>query len=147
MADIKQIQVDGTTMDISVPDGKITKVQLSSAFQNILDEGYKYMGIAHTDDAEVTPLSKVFYIATEVGTYTNKGGIQVAEDEVAIIKYDGTSWSKDVTDIATKIGTIGKIIERIIINAGLITMPSLPTSDPGVRGALWVDNSVLKVSM
>ena len=36
--------------------------------------------------------------------------------------------------------------QKFIINAGLICMPYLPTSDPQVAGALWNDNGVLKIS-
>lgn len=100
MADIKQIQVDGTTMDISVPNGKLDKAQMSAAFQNILDEGYKFMGVAHPDDPSVSPVSHVFYLADSKGTYTNKGGISVTEDTIVFITFD-SSWHKVVTSIAS----------------------------------------------
>lgn len=67
---------------------------------NTLGTGYQYMGVAHPDDAAASYDQHVFFIATEPGTYTNKGGLQVAEGEVAILKYD-TAWHKEGTGAAT----------------------------------------------
>lgn len=47
-----------------------------------------------------TPDYKCFYLATTPDTYTNLGGLIVADGEVAILKYD-TSWHKEVTGAAT----------------------------------------------
>ena len=57
-------------------------------------DGYLYAGVAHPDDAAVTPGAKVFFIASEAGTYTNKDGLVVNDGEVAMLKYNG-SWSKE----------------------------------------------------
>lgn len=73
-----------------------------NAMVNSLGAGYQFVGVAtptNTGSAQ-TPDYKCFYIATTPGTYTNLGGLVVADGEVAIIKYD-TSWTKDVTGIAT----------------------------------------------
>lgn len=65
-----------------------------------LGDGWTYKGVATTTTNPGTPDSNVFYIATVPGTYTNFGGISVADGEVAILKYNG-SWAKDVTGAAT----------------------------------------------
>lgn len=59
--------------------------------------GYQFMGVAQPSD---TPSGyadlRAFWLAGEVGTYTNFGGIAVADGEIAVIKYDGDGWSKEV---------------------------------------------------
>ena len=68
-------------------------------------EGFQYMGkavLTPTPTDPGVPTQKVFYQATEPGTYTNFGGIVVADGEVVNLKWDGTAWSKDVTGAATK---------------------------------------------
>ena len=66
-------------------------------------EGYQYMGVAKLTPAATdpgTPTQKVFYLASEPGTYTNFDNLVVADGEVAVLKYNG-SWSKDTPGIAS----------------------------------------------
>jgi len=79
---------------------KVLSAKQGKALKDLLDAGYLYAGVAHPGDAAVSPDANVFYIASEAGTYTNKGGLVVADGEVAILKYNG-SWSKEVTGAAT----------------------------------------------
>lgn len=63
-------------------------------------EGYQFMGkavLTPTPTDPGVPTQKVFYQATEPGTYTNFGGIVVADGEVVNLKWDGTAWNKEVT--------------------------------------------------
>lgn len=73
-----------------------------NAMVNSLGAGYQYIGVATPTNpgSAQTPDYRCFYIATTPGTYTNLGGLVVADGEVAILKYD-TSWTKEVTGIAT----------------------------------------------
>lgn len=66
-------------------------------------EGYLYMGVATpaTDPETVNITQRVFYRAVEPGTYTNFGGIVVNSGEVVNLKFDGSSWSKEVTGEAS----------------------------------------------
>jgi len=61
-----------------------------------LGAGYQFMGVAHIAD---TPSGyadlRAFWLAGEAGTYTNFGGLVLADGEVSVIKYDGNGWSKD----------------------------------------------------
>ena len=66
-----------------------------------LGTGYKYIGIADADTDPGTPDENVFYFATAAGTYTHFGNLTVAANEIAILKGSGSSWSKDVTSIAS----------------------------------------------
>ena len=61
-------------------------------------EGYQFMGkavLTPTPTDPGVPTQKVFYQATEPGTYTNFGGTVVADGEVVNLKWDGTAWSKE----------------------------------------------------
>ena len=66
-----------------------------------LGVGYQFMGMATpiNPGTAQNPDYKCFYLATTPGTYTNLGGLVVADGEIAILKYD-TSWIKEVTGIA-----------------------------------------------
>lgn len=89
--------------------GDILQLQLNAMVAS-LGAGYQFMGVAHPAD---TPSGyadlRAFWLASEAGTYTNFGGLVVADDEVAVIKYDGNGWSKEVTGAATALD-IDKII-------------------------------------
>lgn len=78
----------------------MVKAGINAVVDTLIAGGFIYKGVAHPGDAAVSPDANVFYIASEAGTYTNKGGLVVADGEVAILKYNG-SWSKEVTGAAT----------------------------------------------
>lgn len=75
-----------------------------NAMVNALGAGYLYAGVATPSTNPSTPDQKEFYIATTPGTYTNFGGLTIAEGEVVFLRYD-SSWHKDVTGFATKAET------------------------------------------
>lgn len=82
----------------------ITGNILNGVLNNIVAQigsGYVYKGTAAPDeDPGVTDIP-VAYITATAGTYTNFGGLEVASGELAILRYDGTSWSKEtvITDL------------------------------------------------
>lgn len=78
---------------------KITKIE------QLLQEGYTFMGVATPKTIPSTSDQKVFYIANGKGTYTNFGGIEVADGEVVILYYD-TAWHKVATGIASEADAI-----------------------------------------
>lgn len=67
---------------------------------NSLGAGYQFVGVATPSTNPGTPDQNVFYIASEVGTYANFDNLAVADNEVAIFKYNGT-WAKETTGAAT----------------------------------------------
>ena len=67
---------------------------------NSLGNGYQFIGVASTSTNPGTPDQNVFYLASTAGTYTNFGGLVLADGEVAILKYNGT-WAKETTGVAT----------------------------------------------
>lgn len=66
---------------------------------NSLGDGYQFKGVATPATNPGTPDQNVFYIASEVGTYSNFG-LSVGENEVAVFLWNG-SWSKQSTGAAT----------------------------------------------
>lgn len=72
-----------------------------NAMVNTLGAGYQFAGVATPASNPGTPDAKVFYIANGKGTYTNFGGLDVAEDEVVILYLD-SAWHKVSTGIALK---------------------------------------------
>lgn len=78
-------------------------LQAVSDKADALMQGAVYCGMATRVTNPGTPKSKVFYLPTEVGDYTNFGGLSVAENEVAFLYYDGTEWKKHSVDFSTAI--------------------------------------------
>ena len=98
---------------------EITGTNLNSvlnAMVNSLGAGYQFIGVATPTNPGTaqTPDYKCFYLATTPGTYTNLGGLVVADGEVAILKYD-TSWTKEVTGIASA-DKLNQLVEELYPN-------------------------------
>lgn len=70
------------------------------AMINSLGGYYQFAGIATPSTNPGTPDQNVFYLASTAGTYSNFGSIVIAENEAAILKYNGT-WLKDSSGFAT----------------------------------------------
>lgn len=99
---------------------EITGANLNSvlnAMVTTLGAGYQFIGMATPTNPGTaqTPDYKCFYISTTPGTYTNMGGLIVADGEVALLKYD-SSWTKEVTGIASadKLNQLGQRLGTII---------------------------------
>lgn len=73
---------------------KITKIE------QLLQEGYTFMGVATPETNPGTPDRKVFYIANGKGAYANFGGININEDEVILLTFDDV-WNKMSSGIAS----------------------------------------------
>ena len=74
------------------------------AMVNSLGVGYQYAGIATPATNPGTP--------STAGTYTNFGGLVLADGEIAILKFNGT-WAKDSTGSATQesVNQLGQEVE------------------------------------
>lgn len=103
---------------------EVTAAMVKSAINALvasLGAGYQFMGVAHPSD---TPSGyadlRAFWLASEAGTYTNFGALVLADGEVAVIKYDGNGFSKEVTGAATA-AQVAELVQYIIharINVG-----------------------------
>lgn len=85
------------------------------AMINSLGGYYQFAGIATPSTNPGTPDQNVFYLASTAGTYSNFGSLVLAENEAAILKYNGT-WSKDSSGFATseKVNQLRQEIGHVI---------------------------------
>ena len=66
------------------------------AMVNQLGAGYALGGVAHPSDDPGLPEEPVCYFASEVGTYTDFGGVSIVAGELALLCYDLTDgWRKE----------------------------------------------------
>lgn len=61
---------------------------------NELGRGYAFMGAATPTGTPASTADPQAYFASTPGTYTNYGGIVVSSGELALLEWDGTTWSK-----------------------------------------------------
>ncbi len=80
--------------------GEILQSSLISII-NSLGDGYQFMGTAKPDDSPAVSDQRVFYIATTPGVYSDFGGYELAQIDVAILYYDD-SWHFAIPDIANR---------------------------------------------
>ena len=87
------------------------------AMVNSLGANYQYAGIATPSTNPGTPDQNVFYLASTAGTYVNFGNIVLAENEVAILKYNG-SWTKEVAGLASaeRVNQLDQKVDGLIVN-------------------------------
>lgn len=82
---------------------EITGQLLQNVLNNIVSsvgENSTFVGIATPTTNPGVPDGNVFYLATEAGTYSNFGSIELLEEESAILEWRG-SWVKKTTGFAT----------------------------------------------
>ena len=71
--------------------------QTGAEVQALLNEvaaGYVYKGIATPTGTSDTSVAGVCYIATQAGTYTNFGNATLDAGKIAVLCWNGTSWTK-----------------------------------------------------
>ena len=76
-------------------------IDLADKVFNSISKNSTFAGIAVPTTNPGTPDGNVFYFAVETGTYSNFGGISVADGEVVILEWKG-SWEKKVTGFVTQ---------------------------------------------
>jgi hypothetical protein len=85
---------------------EITGALLQSTLNSIIDQmgtNHQFIGIATPATVPGTPDGNVFYIATDIGVYANFSGLEIIENEVSLLLWNG-SWRKIALDIPTKAG-------------------------------------------
>lgn len=88
------------------------------AMVNSLGAEFQFGGVAAPTDNPGTPDYKVAYIASNPGTYSNFGGITLADGEVAILLWSGSAWSKQTTGISAMFANPDTINGGIILSKG-----------------------------
>ena len=102
------------------------------AMVNSLGAGYQYIGIATPETDPGTPDQKVFYLASTAGAYVNFGNIVLAENEVAILKYNG-SWAKEASGFASA-EKVSQLNQKV--NGTDVTQ----ATNAGTGSSLWKNN-------
>ena len=83
----------------------ITGNILNDVLQAMVDSlgaDYQFGGLVQPGSTFTAGEQPVVFLATTPGTYTNFGGLVVADGEVALLVWSGTAWSKQTTDITSK---------------------------------------------
>ena len=116
---------------------EITGPVLNSVLTQIVNsfgEGYLFAGIATPSTDPGEPDQRLFYLAFTGGTYTDFGGIEVADNEVAILRH-ASSWTKLTCGVATAAEVarmwraIGEAIDRLEADFYTITEDTGSTPD------------------
>lgn len=77
-------------------------IDFSNKILKSISKNATFAGIANPTTNPGTPDGPVFYIATEVGAYSNFGGIELERGEAAILLWDNGAWTKKITGFATQ---------------------------------------------
>lgn len=77
-------------------------INLADKVFNSISKNATFAGIATPTTNPGTPDGNVFYLATEVGIYSNFNNIEVTKGEAVIFKWNNGAWSKNVTGFAVQ---------------------------------------------
>ena len=124
---IQQINASIKTNGANLITGQMLQTILDNMVAS-LGAKYQYAGVATPATNPGTPDQNVFYLAATAGTYTNFGGLVVAEGEVAALKYNG-AWTKDTTGVATA-AQVNQLGQQVIYDV----TKNNPTSGPNNDG-------------
>lgn len=105
MANIDIIKSNANLVKNETETGENTAARVGGVLVDIADyigDGYMFAGIATPSTNPGAPDGPVFYFATQPGTYSNFGGLSVDDGKVAVLKYNGSAWSKDTTGLASE---------------------------------------------
>lgn len=100
---INDLTTGGATDVLSAQQGVVLK--------GLIDAGFKYGGKLTPGAAAQTPNCKIFFVADGAGTYTNYNNLVVAENELVILKYDLSAWSKETLVVFSDV-TAGDITPK-----------------------------------
>lgn len=90
-------------------------------------DGYKFAGIAVPSSTPMSTDAKIFYIATQAGTYTLFGDITLT-DGINVLMYSGSAWSSvQVVGITDKIAALSSELLESGAAAGLLDALSSTT--------------------
>lgn len=96
-------------------DNFATKDELSALSADVEEilRGAVYGGMATTTSTPGTWKKKVFFVASEPGTYTNFGGVAVDECDAALLYNDGSGWKKHTLSIGAAVKTVKDAVKTI----------------------------------
>lgn len=125
--------------------GQVLQTTLVSMV-NSLGGHYQYAGIATPTGSPASTESAVFYLATTAGTYTNYGGVTLTDGYLGIIKWNGTAWSIDTSQIATQIQVDEKPVQgstNAVSSGGMYDIiGDVEGAENPITGITWVQGSI-----
>ena len=89
-----------------ISDGAVTIDKLEHSIQSLLtniSKNASFAGIATPTTNPGTPEGPVFYIASTAGNYSNFGGIEISQNELAILYKLSNSWSSYIIQLGTEV--------------------------------------------
>lgn len=91
---------------------------LNDVLQTMVDSlgaDYQFGGLVQPGSSFTAGEQPVVFLATTPGTYTNFGGLVVADGEVALLVWSSTAWSKQTPDIATRteVSQLGQYVDNL----------------------------------
>lgn len=92
---------------------EVTAAMVKAAAESMvgaLGFGYQCAGVATPDTDPGTPDPRLFYIASENGTYTHFGGVQL-QDQIAIFLYDEDGWRAEFLSVSLNIEDLAYVAE------------------------------------
>ena len=81
------------------------------AIVNALGRFYNFGGVVTPESEVVVGEEKVFFLATQTGTYPNLGNLSVAEGEIFVLFTHDTSWAKIVIDLTKLMAIVNGAIQ------------------------------------
>lgn len=116
--------------DFSPVSSDAVKRKIDAEINNFAATGYLYVGIANPNTLPQTSANrKVFYIATQAGTYTNFNNAEI-QDGISILSWNGNSWNVSVIFIGTLTGKQ----EILFDNVGTVPNSSIRATLAITRG-------------
>lgn len=85
--------------DTSLATKDKTVVGAINEVNKLINNGYLFMGVATPSTNPGTPDQKVFYIASQAGTYSNFDGVSISIGDIKILYYDSAWHSSGLDDI------------------------------------------------
>ena len=100
----------------------VTGIILNDVLQTMVDSlgaDYQFGGLVQPGSSFTAGEQTVVFLATTPGTYTNFGGLVVADGEVALLVWSGSAWSKQTPDIATRteVGQLGQEVNKNFVSS------------------------------
>ncbi|MBR2747616.1 MAG: hypothetical protein IKD95_04615 [Bacteroidales bacterium] len=157
-AELYVCNTDGTWTDTGNEyDGEdvdLTQYVKTSFFQDYANRGYKILGDAVPDTVPSSPSKGDAYLASTAGTYVGFGDVTLEDGQMAMFKYNGSSWSasllqvgksydSDIERLGDNLAQLDQVVEISSYTSPNLFDKSTVTSGKSVRkdsGALYTNS-------
>lgn len=110
------INVLDSSMITQESGNSLNAVMSQKAVTDLINQRYQFMGVATPDTNPGTPDGKVFYIASESGTYINFDNITIPSNGIGILYYSQNWQYQLLSAYLPRVGgTAGKYIKELVL--------------------------------